>query len=672
MKTKKYISLLLSILLVFSAFAAFPLGADASETSISNLSTYKQYFRRTMGSFARADMYKTDILASLTISQSMLESGWGESNFGTIGKNLFCIKAYSSWTGMVFDNKENIVYSNLNDYRIISGSNFTGSSWRAYASWDDSIIDHSTLLNSSQYVGIPGMLDYKEACYAVVTRGYTSDYQYSERLISLIENYDLAQFDNIKANEDGVNAMEMSDAEKVIGLGGTAKLSAEIITETTVTKAPVWASANETVATVSQDGTVAAKASGYTLITATIGNREACCIVTVSNSSSQYDATVTENLNVRAEPNATATIKGKFLKGQGINIAGELQNGWYPVSGLGESGSIITGFSSAAYISLISDYEEVEVTKVGISRFELNRDVNTTYQLKAAVGSAFAIDKTLTWTSSDPTIVSVTNDGLVTTRKYGTATISVTAVNGIKASCIVNVTTEQVRYNAVTTASLYVRNDDNASAKALGILASGRMITVTDNYINSGGLIDDAWHYVEGTMNDNTTGKGYSKSDYIVLLSRAGEESFQTNFEFVGTAVTITDGYLYGIIPTSTVGDLLGYVANENAFVYNKNGNLMSNEDMVSTGCKIKLVANNLVTNSASIVIRGDINGNGTIDSTDYLFVKRIFLGTAAVEDAYLKAALVSSGSNISVTDYIMIKRHYLGTFDIAQNPQVN
>lgn len=667
MKIKRYISLLLSILLVFSIFAAFPLGASADAAAISRLSTYKQYFRRTLGSFARADMYKNNILASLTVSQSMLESGWGESTFGTIGKNLFCIKAYSSWSGMVFDNKEEIVYSNLNDYRIISGSNYGGSSWRAYANWYDSVKDHSTLLNSSQYTGIPGVLDYKEACIAVVTRGYTSDEGYSKRLISLIEDYDLTQYDDIKANENGVIAIEMSDGEKIVSLGETTKLSAEILTKTTVTKNLVWASVNEAVATVSQDGIVTAKSSGNTLITATIGNREACCIVTVSNSSSQFDATVKENLNVRKDPNTSAPILGKFLGGQGINITGDLDNGWYPVTGVVESGDTVSGWSSAAYISLISDSDEIEVTKVGLSRFEINRDINTTYQLQYAVGSAFALNKTLTWSSSDP-LVATCVDGLITTHKYGTATITATAASGVSASCIVNVTDKMVLYTAVVTESVYVRSNDSTDGAKLGIIASGTMVTVTDNYKNTDGIIDDDWYYVEGIMKDSNTGIGYSNANYVVLISRAGEAPLSTEFKFVGTALAINQGYIYGAVLDSTVGDFLGYIANENAYVYDKNGELQSSENAITTGCTLKLVTDGKVTNSVAVVIKGDINGNGTVDSTDYLLVKRYFLGTTTLEGTYLKAAFASGGSNISVTDYIMIKRQYLGTYKIIQS----
>ena len=45
------------------------------------------------------DMKKTGVLASLTIAQAILESGWGESTLAKNYNNLFGIKADSSWKG---------------------------------------------------------------------------------------------------------------------------------------------------------------------------------------------------------------------------------------------------------------------------------------------------------------------------------------------------------------------------------------------------------------------------------------------------------------------------------------------------------------------------------------------------------------------------------------------
>ncbi len=742
MRTKRYISLFVSLMLIMSFITAFPLGADADTPAFERLSTYKQHFVRTMGSFARAEMYKNDILASLKVSQAIYESGWGESTFGTTAKNLFCIKAYSSWKGKVFDRVENIIYANLDDYRIISGANFGGSSWRAYDSWIDSIADHTALLSSGTYaqIGIPGMFDYEEAAYAVVDAGYTNDYGYSRNVIRIIEDYNLTKYDDITPNEHGVIAIEMDHAEAFVGPGGAYTLSTDIISEEAVTEQLVWASTDQTVATVSQDGTVSAKKTGFTLITASIGDREACAIVTVTESSPDYNGVVfetavtTANLNVRAEANTQSSILGKYpegttiritgpalstggqydiwypvtgaseggstisgwvaadflvigdnlrvmsqpdssgnmlgkiIPGTYINITGEKSGGYYPIIGKSASGDTLTGWLKAEHIKLTDTVTPPEVTKVALNRYELNRDIGISYQLSYAVGSFYAADKNLTWTSSDSSVASV-NNGLVTTHKYGTAVITATAASGVNASCVVTVTNQPVRYTAVTVATLYVREADSETSRAKGIINSGTTVTVTDNHYNGDGLIDDGWHYVEGEMRDGTTGIGFSKSDYIVLLAKEGEESYPREFEIAGDVIGIVDGYLYGADPTYTAGDLLAYVLNVNASVYNKNGNALTSEDGITTGCTLRLTENGITVKSIDIVIRGDVNGNGTIGSADYLIVKRCFLGSFQLEGAYLKAAQIN-GESVGAMDYLMIKRDFLGTYTIDQQPR--
>lgn len=688
MKKKRYIALFLSFLIIFTVF---PLKVNASNDYIENLSEYKKYFRRAFGAYARAEMYQDDILASLTVSQAIYESRWGISNICNKANNLFGIKTYGSWKGKVYETDVDVVLSSLEDYRIMNGADFAGWAWRAYDKWADCIEDHSKILNGNTYSSVKGERDYKTACYNVVKSGYCSDEGYAEDLISLIETYDLTQFDDISENEFGVSAIKISNVKKRLGIGDKCPLSAEIFTDTEVSKELMWASSDESVASVSQDGEVTANAAGIALITASIGNKEACCIVTVLNNSSKYNAVTTANLYVRAEGNQAAASLGIFKQGQAINVTGKAVGDWYPVTGTivvkdAEGKDVekeVSGWSCKTYINFISAFEDIKITKIGFNRYEINRDINQKYQLKYVVGSAFAVDKTLTWTSCDETVASVA-DGLITTHKYGTATITATASSGASASCIVNVTKEQVRYKAVTTANLWVHADDYEKSTTFGYLKKGAFITVTDNFYNDDGLIDDDWLYAEGVMNNGKPGEGYSNAKYIVILCKEGEdpdpdpdpdpnpdpdpepepEKLEISEPFV-----VLDEYIYGAEPSNKAGDILKCVKNTNVTLFDKNGKLLNEEDVLTTGCTLCLVKDGVVADSVSIVIKGDINGDGKITSVDFLFEKRYFLNTINVEGAYKKAALVSGKQKVSSTDYLMIKRHFLRTYTIKQIP---
>ncbi len=64
---------------------------------------------------------------------------------------------------------------------------------------------------------------------------------------------------------------------------------------------------------------------------------------------------------------------------------------------------------------------------------------------------------------------------------------------------------------------------------------------------------------------------------------------------------------------------------------------------------------------------KGDVNGDGEINSTDYTQVRRHFLGTFTIAEENLDAADVDSDGQINGTDFMRIRRHFLGTFVIGE-----
>lgn len=71
-------------------------------------------------------------------------------------------------------------------------------------------------------------------------------------------------------------------------------------------------------------------------------------------------------------------------------------------------------------------------------------------------------------------------------------------------------------------------------------------------------------------------------------------------------------------------------------------------------------------TPAPSDVMLGDLNGNGQIDTTDYIFLKRAVLGTYTLTDAQKAAADVNGDGKINSVDYMQVKRHVLGTYKIG------
>ncbi|MCL2674766.1 MAG: Ig-like domain-containing protein, partial [Defluviitaleaceae bacterium] len=63
-----------------------------------------------------------------------------------------------------------------------------------------------------------------------------------------------------------------------------------------------------------------------------------------------------------------------------------------------------------------------------------------TRQLVATILPPNASDKSVTWTSSYPSVATVSSSGLVNAIRDGNATITATTVNGLTATCVVHVT----------------------------------------------------------------------------------------------------------------------------------------------------------------------------------------------------------------------------------------
>lgn len=82
--------------------------------------------------------------------------------------------------------------------------------------------------------------------------------------------------------------------------------------------------------------------------------------------------------------------------------------------------------------------------------------------------------------------------------------------------------------------------------------------------------------------------------------------------------------------------------------------------EKVATGMLVKFGGK-----TYTVAVRGDINGNGEVDATDYALVKRACLGTYTPGDIQITAGDINKTGAIDATDYALVKRHCLGTYVI-------
>lgn len=116
------------------------------------------------------------------------------------------------------------------------------------------------------------------------------------------------------------------------------------------------------------------------------------------------------------------------------------------------NGAIATDYISDCFTATLSalgpvaliDVKEATggtaVTSVTLNQEDLSLEVGKTGKLSATVLPASAADKSITWSSSNTDVASVSRNGTVNANKAGTAVITATATNGKSASCTVTVT----------------------------------------------------------------------------------------------------------------------------------------------------------------------------------------------------------------------------------------
>ena len=128
----------------------------------------------------------------------------------------------------------------------------------------------------------------------------------------------------------------------------------------------------------------------------------------------------------------------------------------------------------------------VAVTGVSLNKTSLSLSIDETFKLDATVSPSNATDPKITWSSSDASVVAVSN-GMIKGLKAGTATITVTA-GGKTATCTVTVVKEGFPEGQVPPSNeIWYTTSDNKPLNKLN--NQGSSIPQSNNYNNGYGVI---------------------------------------------------------------------------------------------------------------------------------------------------------------------------------------
>ena len=86
------------------------------------------------------------------------------------------------------------------------------------------------------------------------------------------------------------------------------------------------------------------------------------------------------------------------------------------------------------------------------------------------------------------------------------------------------------------------------------------------------------------------------------------------------------------------------------------NGTQVTN-GVVATGMTMT-ISTNSSTRTYSVVIRGDISGDGKLSALDYVKLRNYLDGETSLTNAYLKSADANKDGKVSAIDYVKLRNH--------------
>ncbi len=459
----------------------------------------------------------------------------------------------------------------------------------------------------------------------------------------------------VTTNAISVNEVTLDKSSATLSVGNAIALTETVLPANATNKTVVWSSSNEAVATVA-NGVVTAKGGGKATVTVTTvdGSKMAVCEITVivpvtnitiDKTSQTLSVGQSLALNAAIEP-ANATNKDIAWTSSNEAVATVTRG----VVTAKEAGvAVITATADGgvtASCRVIVSPPTVSVTGVTLDKTSLELNVFESYMLVSEIFPSNASNKALTWTSSDESVATIT-DGTVKAISSGTATITVTTVDGgFTMDCVVHVTAltnapmikvAEVKTVADKTVSVKVDITDNPGIIAMTLLVNYDSDVMTLESITDGEILGTQVH------SNNLAANPYT----IAWNNGTAQSDFTANGTIVTLNFKVKAGVEVGIYPIS-----LTY-SSANFDIINKDFNTV---DFVTVAGGVEVVD----------FTYGDVDGDGLITNKDSAIVARYLAHWLGYEaDKYnFAAADVDGDGLITNKDSAIIARylaHWIG-----------
>lgn len=288
----------------------------------------------------------------------------------------------------------------------------------------------------------------------------------------------------------GVEKIELDKSELSLKKGESASLKATIFPENASDKSLKWGSSDVSVATVDAYGNVKAEGNGEAtvFVSSSDGGFTAYCNVKVGTSVTGISLdpreftleTIGSSFTIKPviSPEDASDL-GVVWESADTKVVSVASDG--TVTAIGPGTTTVTAttndgsFTSNCVVSVKSPAQHVSLDKTSLKLLE-----GESGKLTATVYPLNSTQKTLTWVSDHPDVASVDNEGNVTARKAGTATVTVKVAENVTAVCKVTVISRVTGISlSETTVELKPGETHQLTATVLPQNASNAEVTCT-------------------------------------------------------------------------------------------------------------------------------------------------------------------------------------------------
>lgn len=226
-------------------------------------------------------------------------------------------------------------------------------------------------------------------------------------------------------------------------------------------------------------------------------------------------------------------------------------------------------------------FKESEYTRVALSKSNATLVTGSTFNLTASITPENLTDEEIEWSSSDPSVATVDENGKVTAISQGTAVITCIAVKTKEyASCTVKV------------------------------------------------LADD--------------------SNFIILSTDSS-----LNYDYLG--------YLRRIALKTSVETASKEFTNDNLKFFNISGTELTSTDYIGTGTQVKLFNGSNAVDTKTVVVTGDMTGDGIINNRDVAMMNKKLIDKADAQECQMLAIDVNGDGHVNNKDAAMVARYLVG-----------